>query len=103
MPTLTINVSTDLFERINDWSIQSHLPAQQLAMDNSVKIVIERFVKKLPEYPNPRSIGKALKGQFTGLWRYSIDDYRLICSIRDDVLVVEVIKIGHRREIYKEK
>lgn len=33
MPTLTINVSTDLFERINDWSIQSHLPAQQLAVE----------------------------------------------------------------------
>ena len=87
------------------WRVEysEHAKKQLRKMDNSVKIVIERFVKRLPEYPNPRSIGKALKGQFAGLWRYSIDDYRLICSIHDDVLVVEVIKIGHRREIYKEK
>lgn len=72
-------------------------------MDNSVRNAIERFVKRLPEYPNPRSVGKALKGQFAGLWRYSVDDYRLICSIHDDVLIIEVIKFGHRREIYRKK
>ena len=73
-----------------------------LKLDNSVRIRIERFVRRLPDYPDPRAVGKALKGQFSGLWRYAVDDYRLICSIRDDVLIVEVIKIGHRREIYRQ-
>ena len=72
-------------------------------LDNSVRQMIERFVKRLPNYPTPRTIGKALRGEFAGMWRYSVDDYRLICSIQDDVLVVEVIKIGHRREVYKQK
>ena len=72
-------------------------------LDNSVRAIIERFVKRLPEYPSPRSIGKPLKGQFAGLWRYSVDDYRLICSIHDNVLIIEVVKIGHRREVYKDK
>lgn len=74
---------------------------QMRKLDKTVRTAIERFVQRLPDYPSPRSIGKVLKGQFSGLWRYVVDDYRLICSIHDDVLVIEVIKIGHRREIYK--
>ena len=74
---------------------------QMRKLDKTVRTAIERFVHRLPDYPSPRSIGKVLKGQFSGLWRYVVDDYRLICSIHDDVLVIEVIKIGHRREIYK--
>lgn len=87
------------------WRVEysEHAKKQLRKLDNSVRIAVERFVKRLPEYPNPRSVGKALKGQFAGLWRYTIDDYRLICSIHDNVLVVEVIKIGHRREVYKGK
>ena len=74
---------------------------QMRKLDKPVREAIERFVKRLPDYPTPRSVGKALKGQFSGLWRYTVDDYRLICSIHDNVLVIEVIKIGHRREVYK--
>ena len=74
---------------------------QMRKLDKLVREAIERFVKRLPDYPTPRSVGKALKGQFSGLWRYTVDDYRLICSIHDNVLVIEVIKIGHRREVYK--
>ncbi len=72
-------------------------------LDNTAQTAIERFVRRLPEYPNPRSVGKALKGQFAGLWRYTVDDYRLICSIHDNVLIVEIVKIGHRRDVYKNK
>ena len=74
---------------------------QMRKLDKPVREAIERFVKRLPDYPTPRSVGKALKGQISGLWRYTVDDYRLICSIHDNVLVIEVIKIGHRREVYK--
>lgn len=50
---------------------------------------------------NPRDLGKALTGQHAGLWRYRVGDYRLICEMRDDVLVVLVLRIGHRREVYR--
>ena len=87
------------------WEVKySEKAEQQLKkLDNSARKIIERFVKRLPDYPNPRDIGKALKGQFAGLWRYHVDDYRLICSIHDNVLTIEIVKIGHRKEVYKRK
>lgn len=51
---------------------------------------------------NPRWTGKALKGDRKGKWRYRIGDYRLICQIDDDKLVVLALNIGHRKEIYKQ-
>ena len=85
------------------WEVKySEKAEQQLKkLDNSARKIIERFVKRLHDYQNPRDIGKALKGQFTGLWRYRVDDYRLICSIHDNVLTIEIVKIGHRKEVYK--
>lgn len=50
---------------------------------------------------DPRQLGKPLKGQFTELWRYRVGDYRLICELRNTALVVLVIRIGHRREVYR--
>lgn len=49
---------------------------------------------------DPRTFGKPLKGDLNGLWRYRVADYRLICSIQDQRLVVLVLKVGHRRDIY---
>ncbi len=49
---------------------------------------------------DPRRFGKALKGDLAGLWRYRVGDYRVICQIRDGVLVVMVLAVGHRRNIY---
>lgn len=87
------------------WTIRySENAAKQFhKLDKSVQRTIERFVNRLPDYPNPRDIGKALTGQFSGLWRYTVGDYRLICSIHDNVLTIEVVKIGHRSKIYKDK
>ena len=74
---------------------------QILTLDNSVRKNIERFFNHIHEYSNPRDVGKALTGQYAGLWRYRVGDYRLICSIHDNILTVEVIKIGHRSNVYK--
>ena len=72
-------------------------------LDKPIRKKISAFIDRLSLYPNPRSVGKALKGSLSGLWRYPVGDYRIICRLHDNVLVVEVIKIGHRREVYKEK
>ncbi len=50
---------------------------------------------------NPRSLGKPLKGALNSLWRYRIGNYRIVCSIEDHNLIVLVIKIGHRKNIYE--
>jgi mRNA interferase RelE/StbE len=51
---------------------------------------------------NPRSVGKALQGNLKGLWRYRVGHYRLIVQIKDAELVVFVVEVGHRKDIYKQ-
>ena len=70
-------------------------------LDKVVRLQIERFVERLHEYPAPRDIGKALTGTYSGYWRYRVGDYRMICSIHDDVLVIEIVKIDHRSKVYQ--
>jgi mRNA interferase RelE/StbE len=64
----------------------------------------KRFLKFLHErvakLGDPRSIGQALHGSRLGeFWKYRVGDYRLICKIEDDRLVVLVLRIGDREEI----
>jgi mRNA interferase RelE/StbE len=51
---------------------------------------------------DPRTLGQALQGAKLGeFWKYRVGDYRLICKIVDERLIVLVLRIGHRREIYR--
>lgn len=50
---------------------------------------------------NPRHVGEPLKGDYAGLWRYRVGDYRILCDIQDQQIVVLVLTIGRRRQIYK--
>lgn len=61
------------------------------------------YMAGIEKLDNPRTRGHALTGNLRGYWRYRIDDLRVICKIIDNELVVLVIHIGHRREIYLDK
>ncbi len=50
---------------------------------------------------NPRAVGEPLKGELAEFWRYRIGDYRLYTTIQDKNVTVLVVKVGHRREIYR--
>jgi mRNA interferase RelE/StbE len=51
---------------------------------------------------DPRSLAQALRGEELGrYWKYRIGDYRLVCDIRDEVITILVLRIGHRREVYR--
>ena len=51
---------------------------------------------------DPRMLGEALKGPVAGrYWKYRVGDYRIICDLQDDLLLVLVVRIGDRREIYR--
>jgi mRNA interferase RelE/StbE len=50
---------------------------------------------------DPISSGKALADQLAGLWRYRVGDYRLVCEIEDGRLLILVVTIGHRSDIYR--
>lgn len=66
---------------------------------------IKRLVKFLEEKvaPDPRAYGDQLKGSLADYWRYKLGDYRILCRIEDEQIQVIVVKIGHRREVYKDK
>ena len=64
------------------------------------KIILLWLQKNLDGCSDPRIHGKALTSSRVGQWRYRIGDYRIIASIEDDKLVILVIAVGHRREIY---
>ena len=71
-------------------------------LDPTTQQRIWRFLRgRLSATDNPRRTGKALTGRYGDLWRYRVGDYRLICRIEDARLVVVVVKIGHRSEVYR--
>lgn len=73
-------------------------------LDRYTKELIYSWISKnLDGIDNPRSIGKALSGNLKGKWRYRIGDYRLLCVIEDDKLLILALNIGHRKEVYKTK
>ena len=57
--------------------------------------------KNLVDCMNPRQHGKGLTANRSGQWRYRIGDYRLICEINDNALIILALSVGHRREVYK--
>jgi mRNA interferase RelE/StbE len=66
------------------------------------KRILKFLYERVAKLDDPRGIGKALHGSRLGeFWKYRVGDYRLICKIEDDRLVVLVLRVGHRREIYR--
>lgn len=72
-------------------------------LDRQVQRRIIAFLEKRVEsLGDPRSIGEALKGdEFGDFWKYRIGDYRLVCDIVDRGRVIEVLKVGDRKEVYR--
>ena len=60
---------------------------------------ISKAIDHLSEQPRPAGC-KKLKGEKEDLWRIRIGDYRVIYTIEDVIKIVEIRKIGHRRDIY---
>ena len=63
--------------------------------------IVAYLDERVAEANDPRSFGKALKGNLAGLWRYRVEDYRILCQIQDGELTVLVVAVGHRRDVYE--
>ena len=74
---------------------------QVAKLDPPVADRIRRFLLRL-DLDNPRSIGKALAGD-ERLWRYRVGDYRILASISDEEVLVLIVDIDHRRQVYRMK
>lgn len=87
------------------WRIElSETAAKQLAkLDRPVAQRISSFLReRVVVLDDPRSIGEALKGSELGeFWKYRVGDWRLICKIRDQQILITVLSLGNRREVYR--
>ncbi|MBP6218638.1 MAG: type II toxin-antitoxin system RelE/ParE family toxin [Oligoflexales bacterium] len=60
------------------------------------------FLTRIEKLDDPRSVGEALKGSsLNTFWKYRVGDFRLICEIRDATILIIVVKVGHRKDIYR--
>lgn len=67
----------------------------------TAKMILSWLRKNLEGCEDTRSHGKGLTANRSGQWRYRIGDYRLIADIQDDKVLILVLEIGHRRDIYE--
>jgi len=72
-------------------------------LDPQIARRILKFLhERVARLENPRSIGEALRGSKLGeFWKYRVGDHRLICSIEDQQILILVLRVGHRREVYE--
>jgi mRNA interferase RelE/StbE len=63
--------------------------------------IVRYLGEKIATEDDPRRFGDPLRKDLKGLWKYRIGDYRIICSIEDKSVVVLVVRVGHRRSVYK--
>jgi mRNA interferase RelE/StbE len=87
------------------WKIEfQHRAVKQLGKlaKQDANRIVSFLADRVVQDDNPRQTGAALQGSELGsFWRYRVGDYRIICDIQDHKLVVLVVEIGHRREIYR--
>ena len=70
-------------------------------LDRYTQRMIKAWIEKnLIDCEDPRTHGKGLTANHSGQWRYRIGEYRLICFIEDEKLVILALSIGHRSDIY---
>ncbi len=63
--------------------------------------ILRYFRERIATEEDPKRLGKPLARELAGLWRYRVQNYRMICNIEDDKLIVLVLRVGHRRDVYE--
>lgn len=64
---------------------------------------IKNELSEIAELEDPKSRGKALTSNLAGVWCYRVGDYRILCDINSNKLVVFVVDVAHRRKVYKHR
>ncbi len=86
------------------WTVEfSPSAAKQMEkLDRPIALMIMGWIKRnLVGCLDPRAHGKCLSGNLAGSWRYRVGDYRLLCHLDDRKIVILVLSVGHRKEIYR--
>lgn len=86
------------------WRIE-YLRSAQKSVDKlnpDLRNRIRRYLnERVAALDDPRTVAKSLQGPLATYWRFRVGDYRIICDIQDHRLVILVITVGHRREVYR--
>ncbi|MBT0570697.1 type II toxin-antitoxin system RelE/ParE family toxin [Curvibacter sp. CHRR-16] len=69
-------------------------------LDKPVQRRIKKYLEGVSKLPDPSARGKPLTANFAGYWRYRVGDYRLICRIEQNKLIITVVMLGHRSTLY---
>ena len=79
-----------------------HALKKMRKLDAPVRDRIKKWIEtNLEGCENPRRRGKPLEGEFNNFWRYRVGDYRIIAEIQDDKIIIFVINVDKRNDIYK--
>ncbi|PYU12028.1 MAG: type II toxin-antitoxin system mRNA interferase toxin, RelE/StbE family [Acidobacteria bacterium] len=62
--------------------------------------ILDYMGQRIGRAEDPRSFGKPLRHSKFGLWRYRVRDYRIICQLQQAKLIVLVVAVGHRSNVY---
>ena len=86
------------------WAVEFH-PEAGKELRKLDRMVAARIVKtletRIATLDNPRSLGAPLKGEHEGYWRWRIGDYRVVARIEDERIVILVVRVAHRLEVYR--
>jgi mRNA interferase RelE/StbE len=63
--------------------------------------IIDTLETRIAARDDPRELGSALSGELGGLWRWRIGDYRVVARIEDERITILVVRVAHRREVYR--
>ena len=86
------------------WRIELH-PEAARELKRLDRAAAARIVKtletRIATLDDPRQLGTALKGEHAGYWRWRIGDYRVVARIEDERITILIVRVGHRREVYR--
>ena len=84
-----------------DYKVSERAIKQLKKLDDKARARIIGFLEdRISGTQDPRQWGKQLKGEMNNIWRYRVGDYRILCQLQDELLIVLVVYIAHRREVY---
>lgn len=85
------------------WTIKylDSLKKQVKKIDPQARHDIRSYLEqRVAQLDNPRTLSQPLSANLTGLWRYRVGNYRIICEIQDQEMIVLVVRVGHRKQVY---
>ena len=69
-------------------------------LDKAVQRRLFKYMKRIEERDDPRTLGEQLQDNLSAYWKFRVGVYRLIAEIIDERVIVLMLVVAHRREVY---